>query len=299
MGWKREQADCDPEGAPKMGIADSNQVQADFWAAAGTMWIADRHRFDRQVDHHGQAAIDALAPAAGERVIDIGCGVGSTTLAIAEAVGPTGHVRGLDISPTMIEGAAAFAEAEGVTNVSFAVGDAMVEPFESDADALFSRFGVMFFSDATAGFANMLHAIRPGGRLGFTCWQSPADNPWASVPLTIASEFVDIPFGGDPTAPGPFSLGDVDRLRSVVEDAGFAEVEITPRTADAMVGTDLEDAIDFLFRLIPPVAALEADDPAGAAELRARLATELAPWETPDGVQVPSAVWIVTAKRET
>lgn len=149
-----------------MGVDDSNRVQADFWAAAGSMWTADRDRFDRQVDHHGRAAIDALAPARGERVIDIGCGAGSTTLAIAEAVGPEGHVHGLDISPTMIEGATAFAAGRGVTNATFTVGDAMVEPFDSDTDALFSRFGVMFFSDATAGFANMLTALRPGGRFG-------------------------------------------------------------------------------------------------------------------------------------
>lgn len=280
-----------------MGVDDSNRVQADFWAAAGSMWTADRDRFDRQVDHHGRAAIDALAPARGERVIDIGCGAGSTTLAIAEAVGPEGHVHGLDISPTMIEGATAFAAGRGVTNATFTVGDAMVEPFDSDTDALFSRFGVMFFSDATAGFANMLTALRPGGRLGFTCWQSPAVNAWASMPLAIAGEFVDIPFGGDSTAPGPFSLGDLDRLRSVVEDAGFADVAINPRVADATIGADLDDAIDFLFRLIPPVAALEADDPARASQLRTRLGQEMAAWESPDGVKAPSAVWIVTATR--
>ncbi len=280
-----------------MGVAESNQVQAEFWAAAGEMWTADRERFDRQVDHHGLAAIQALAPVSGEQIIDVGCGAGSTTLALAELVGPGGHVRGLDISPTMVDGASAYADEQGVDNVTFTVGDAMVEPFDAAADAVFSRFGVMFFSDAGAAFANLLTALRPGGRLGFVCWQSPAENAWASLPLRIASEYVDIPFGGDPTAPGPFSLGDLDRLGSVVEAGGFVDVSIEPRVAQATVGTDLDDAIDFLFRLIPPVAALAADDPGKAGELRARLAEEMTAWVEPEGVRAPSAVWIVTAKR--
>lgn len=280
-----------------MAVADSNQAQADFWTAAGEMWTAYRERFDSQADEHGAAAMDALAPGRGERVIDIGCGAGSTTVRLAELVGGDGHVLGFDISPTMIDGARSHAEAHGAENVSFAVGDAMVEPFEGDADAVFSRFGVMFFSDATAGFANLATALRPGGRLGFVCWQAPSENPWASVPLTVAGQFVDIPFGGDPTAPGPFSLGDVERLGSVLGDAGFTAIDIQPRLADATMGTDVDDAVDFMSRLIPPVAALDADDPAKAVELRSRLREELTPWAGPDGVRAPSAVWVVTAER--
>ena len=102
-----------------MAVADSNRVQADFWAAAGEMWTAYRDRFDRQVDDHGNAALDALAPARGERVVDIGCGPGSTSVRIANMVGADGHVLGLDISPTMIDGAAAFAARQGVENVTF------------------------------------------------------------------------------------------------------------------------------------------------------------------------------------
>lgn len=280
-----------------MAIADSNQVQADFWTTAGEMWTAFRERFDQQVQSHGRAAIDALAPASGEHIVDIGCGAGSATVRIAGLVGANGRVRGVDISPTMIEGATAYAAEQGVENVTFTVGDAMVEPFEPEADAVYSRFGVMFFSDATAGFANMLNALRPGGRLGFVCWQSPKENPWASLPLRVAGEFVDIPFGGDPTAPGPFSLGDVDRLRSVVEGAGLGDVTIDPSIAEASMGTDLDDAIDFMSKLIPPIAALEANDPTKAGQLRSRLHHEMAAWAGPEGVKAPSAVWIVTARR--
>jgi SAM-dependent methyltransferase len=280
-----------------MTIHESNQTQADFWTAAGTLWTALRERFDSQVNEHGLAAIDALAPQTDEAVIDIGCGAGTSTVQLATRVGPGGNVRGLDISPTMIEGAAAHAAAQGHDNVTFTVGDAMVEPFHAEADAVFSRFGMMFFADATAAFTNILGALRPGGRLGFVCWQSPMENPWVSTPLAIAADFVEIPFGGDPTAPGPFSLGDPERLRSVVSDAGFVDLVVEPRAAPVYMGTDAADAVDFVSKMMPPVVALQADDPDKFAELRARVTQEISAWDGPDGVRAPSATWIVTARR--
>jgi SAM-dependent methyltransferase len=280
-----------------MPVDDSNQGQAEFWAESGTMWTALRDRFDAQVGAHGVAAIDALAPSAGEYVIDIGCGAGTTTLQLAERVGVTGRVRGLDISPTMVEGAAGYAAERSVTNVTFDEGDAMIEPFDGDADGVFSRFGVMFFSDATRGFANLLRALRPGGRIGFVCWQSPFENPWIFRPMEIASRYVELPFGSDPTAPGPLSLADPERIRTVLADAGFTDVTLEPRVAPTRLGSDMDDAVDFLFGMMSPIAALKADDPEKAAELRAELIAELGDWQTPDGVESPSAVWIVTARR--
>jgi SAM-dependent methyltransferase len=280
-----------------MPVHDSNQGQAEFWAESGTMWTALRDRFDAQTGAHGLAAIDALAPTAGEYVIDIGCGAGTSTLQLAERVGETGRVRGLDISPTMIEGAAAHAAAHSVANVTFAEGDAMIEPFDGDADAVFSRFGVMFFSDATRGFANLHRALRPGGRIGFVCWQSPFENPWIFRPMEIASRYVELPFGSDPTAPGPLSLADPDRIKTVLADAGFTDVTLEPRVAPTRLGTDLDDAVGFLFDIMSPIAGLRAADPEKAAQLRATLIEELDDWETPDGVESPSAVWIVTGRR--
>jgi SAM-dependent methyltransferase len=280
-----------------MPVDDSNQSQADFWAASGTMWTALRDRFDAQTGAHGLAAIDALAPAAGEHVIDIGCGAGTSTLQLAERVGEKGRVWGLDISPTMIEGATVYAAEHSVTNVTFVEGDAMIEPFAGDADAIFSRFGVMFFSDATRAFANLLRAARPGGRIAFVCWKSALENPWIFRPMEIASRFVDLPFGSDPTAPGPLSLADPERTRTVLTDAGFADVALESRVASTRLGSDMDDAVDFLFDIMSPIAALKANDPDKAAELRATLIEELGDWKTPDGVESPSAVWIVTARR--
>lgn len=278
-----------------MSMHEDNRAQADFWTSAGHMWTAARDRFDQQVGDHGTAAIDALGPRPGERIVDVGCGAGSTTVELAERVGPDGTVLGLDISPSMIDGAAALAASRGVSNVSFSVADAMAERFEGDADALYSRFGTMFFSDAVAGFGNMRTALRPGGRLGFVCWQSPADNPWAATPLRIASEFVEMPFGNDPTAPGPFSLGAPDRLQQVLQDAGYSDIDIDGRTAAVPLGRDLDDAVGFIFQLMPPIAALQAEDPDAAQRFREALRNEFARWSVDDGVHVPSATWIVTA----
>ncbi len=281
-----------------MAIDASNQPQADFWTSAGALWTALRDRFDDQVNEHGLAAIDALNLEAGESVIDVGCGAGSTTVQVAERVGEDGRVRGLDISQTMIEGARAHAEAQGVATATFDVGDAMAETFDGDADAVFSRFGVMFFSDAVAGFANILTALRPGGRLGFVCWQSPVDNPWASQGFRAVGQFIEMPFrGGDPTAPGPFSLGERERLESVIVDSGFEDVSIEPRVTPVRMGDDAADAAGFFTQLTPAAANLAADDPEKAAELRAALIDLFSEWEGPDGVQAPSAVWIVTARR--
>lgn len=278
------------------GTHESNQAQADFWSSAGSMWTALRERFDDQAGDHGTAAIDALDPQPGERVIDIGCGAGSTTVELATRVGPSGYVRGFDISPSMIDGARALAEGSGVGNVEFEVGDAMVASFDDDHDGVYSRFGVMFFSDATRGFANMRTALRDGGRLAFVCWQSPAQNEWASVPLSIVARFAEMPFGADPTAPGPFSLSDAGRIEQVLGDAGYDDVRIEGREVGVRLGSTIEEAVDFMFGLMPPAAALRASDPAAAAEVATALEAAFAGWETSDGVRAPSATWIVTAR---
>ena len=278
-----------------MAVDESNQAQADFWAAAGTMWTALRDRFDDQAGDHGAAAIEVLAPQAGERIIDIGCGAGSSTAQIARLVGDAGHVTGFDISATMIDGARTLAASEGLANVDLTVGDAMVEEFSGDFDALYSRFGVMFFSDATRGFANMRTAVRSGGRMAFVCWQSPVKNEWASVPLSVVGRFVDMPFGADPTAPGPFSLADPDRLGRVLGDAGWSDIEIEGRETPVRLGNDLDDAVDFVFGLMPPAGALRQNDPATADQVAAALHEAFGGWVDGDAVRAPSAVWIVTA----
>lgn len=279
-----------------MPVDEGNAAQAEFWKTAGGLWVEERRRFDNQAGVHGRAAIEALAPTTGERVIDIGCGAGSASLEIAAAVGPTGSVLGLDISPTMVEGAAALAVESGVANARFAVGDATVEAFDGDADGVFSRFGVMFFADPVASFRNIRGALRPDGRLSFTCWRGVDENPWVTVALGVASRYVELPFGTDPTAPGPFSFAAEGRVESILADAGFGAIDLARFDAPATLGETVDEAVGFMIRLQPAATALAEQDPGADRAMRADFASELATWATPEGVTAPSASWIVTAR---
>jgi SAM-dependent methyltransferase len=272
-----------------------NSLQAQFWTAAGPRWVSSRSRFDGQAGIHGDAAIKRLDPKAGKRVLDVGCGPGSTTLQLAERVGHAGSVVGLDISPTMIDGAAQLAVTEAVGNVSFAVGDAMTLSFNGDFDHVYSRFGVMFFSDATAAMANIRRALTPGGTIGFVCWQSPQANPWATTSLAVASNYVEMPFGTDPDAPGPFSFADPDRINLVLSNAGFSEIECTAHEAHAHLGDTIDDAVEFMAGLNPAITALADTDPERLGAYRAELTSAISDWELPDRVAAPSATWIVHA----
>lgn len=279
-----------------MPIDDDNAAQAEFWRSAGALWVEQRRQFDDQAGAHGHAAIEALAPGVGERVIDIGCGAGSATLEIAAAVGPTGSVLGLDISPTMIDGAVAYAAERGVTNVTFAASDATVEAFPGDADGVFSRFGVMFFSDPVASFRNIRTALRPDGRMSFTCWRGVDENPWVQVALGVAGRYVELPFGADPTAPSPFAFADAKRVASILADAGFSDIDAAAFDAPAVLGRSADEAAEFMTRLQPAAVALAERDPDAAQAMHADFVAGIEPWITDDGISAPSASWIVTAR---
>lgn len=280
-----------------MSIDPSNQAQAELWGGAGPVWHRLQARLDAQVDEHGLTAIDALAPAPGEVVLDVGCGTGTSTFQLAERVGAGGFVQGLDISQTMVDAATARAGELGVTNVAFGVGDAQVEPFEPVADAAFSRFGVMFFADSAAAFANIGTALCPGGRLGFVCWQGPERNPWASRPMAAAMEHLDMALSRDPGAPGPFALADADALAATLAGAGFAAVDIAGHDKAVNLGPTVGEATEFMMQLNPGTAGLAAADPDLAGRVRDAIADVLADSLTDRGVECPSATWVVTATR--
>ena len=161
--------------------AENAAEQAAFWnGPGGKMWLAAYDRIQHRITHFSEAALAAAKPQSGEKVLDVGCGTGATTAELARAVGPEGHVLGVDISAPLI-GAA---REHKLGNASFALGDAATHPFETaSVDLVFSRFGVMFFGDPVAAFRH-LHA---GARqLAFVCWRPFAENPWAFAPFLLA-----------------------------------------------------------------------------------------------------------------
>lgn len=269
-----------------------NAAQVAYWnTSAGPTWVAMQDALDRQLHELGLAAMAALGPREGERVIDIGCGGGATTLELARRVGPTGRVLGADISAPML--GVARRRAEGLDWVSFVQADAQIHPFEP-ADAAFSRFGVMFFADPTAAFANIRKALAPAGRLAFVCWRALPENHWMTIPMAAVAPLLPPTPPPPPDAPGPFAFADRDRLRRILSGAGFADVAIEPHD-QTIGGGDLETTVRITLNVGPVGAALR-DNPALQPQMAEAVRAALAPHAGPDGVKLPSATWIVTAR---
>ena len=272
-----------------------NLDQATYWTqSAGPTWVELNDDLDRQIGPLGAAAIAALAPKAGERIIDIGCGCGQTVLALAEAVGPRGGVLGVDISEPMLAVARRKAEAAGAGAVRFLEADAQVCAFEPGAaDAVYSRFGVMFFANPAEAFANIRRALKPGGRLAFVCWRGMQENPWMTVPLGAGLRHLAPPPQPEPNAPGPFAFADAERVRGLLAAAGFSGIEI--RAHDQKLSNDPAASMRTALR-VGPLGGLLRENPdarqAVEAEVRAALEDHIV-----DGrVMMDSATWIVTAR---
>ncbi len=274
-----------------------NAQQATYWnEEAGPTWVELQAPLDRQLAPLGQAAMAALAPKPGERILDIGCGAGNTTLELARAVAPDGRVTGADISHTLLE--VARRRGADMAGVRFVEADVQVHSFEPGGfDAVFSRFGVMFFSDPTAAFVNIRRALKPGGRLAFVCWRTPAENPIMSRPMAAALTSLPPSVPSTPPAPGapgPFAFADPDRVRGILADAGFADVALTP-TDMKVGGGDLETVLAMSLK-VGPLGALLREHPEHRDGAIAAVREALAAHDGPDGVKLGSATWVVTAR---
>jgi SAM-dependent methyltransferase len=278
-----------------MSAKAANQAQVDYWnSGAGPVWVEFQERLDRQLDSLGQTALSALGVRAGERVLDIGCGCGDTTLALAEAVGAAGEVLGVDVSEPMLT--VARRRAAGTETVGFLQADAQTADLGSARfDAAYSRFGVMFFSDPTAAFRNIGNALRVGGRLGFVCWRPLAENFWMRGPVEAAAPFLPPPTPSDPEAPGPFAFADSSRVRKILGAAGWTKIEIRPHDAEIGVG-DAEATMALTMKVGPLGAALR-ETPEAAPRVMQAVREFLTRHEGPAGVRLPAAAWIVTAER--
>ena len=279
----------------------SNDDQIEYWnGRAGEKWVAHQDRMDRILFPFSEAVLDALNPATGERAIDVGCGCGVTTRAIAERVGPDGLALGVDISRPMVEHARALAAAENNSAV-FLVADASSHPFEGPGfDMLASRFGVMFFADPEGAFTHLHGAMKPGGRLAFACWRPLTENSWFNVPLFAALEHVPAPEPTPPGAPGPFAFQEKDRVNAILKSAGFSDISVDPFDTEMTIGrpgTDpLEDAMHQSLE-IGPLSRLLADlDKTSRQAAIDAVRKALEPHLTERGVVLNGAVWLVTAR---
>jgi len=271
-----------------------NQDQIDYWnGPAGQRWAEAQQNMDRNMASIHAALVRFAAVKPGERVLDIGCGCGTTSFAFADAAGATGHVTGVDISAPMLGVARARA---GSRPVDFVEADASAYPFKQAFDAVTSRFGVMFFADPGAAFANIRKALKPGGRLAFVCWRAMPENVWAFAPFAAARDLLPAQPPPDPHAPGPFAFADSARLKSILEGAGFADVTIEKLDTVMHMAATAKEAAQFTLGIGPLArAAADADDQT-RAKIVERVTVAMQKFETPEGVSPPAACWLVGAR---
>ncbi|HTQ14778.1 MAG TPA: class I SAM-dependent methyltransferase [Rhizomicrobium sp.] len=270
-----------------------NGEQIEYWnGSVGERWAKLQETIDASLAEIGKAALAFAGARPGERVLDIGCGCGTTTLALSKAVGAGGSITGVDISAPML----AVARARGAaTGVNFLEADASAHIFHPTHDLVFSRFGVMFFSDPPSAFANIRKALKPGGRLAFVCWRSAAENLWASAPFAAARELLPPQPAPDPLAPGPFAFADGERLKGILETAGYRGIRVEVLDTTMYMGADADEAAAQALNIGPLArAALELDD-ATRAKIRGVVKATLGKFAGPKGVTPPAACWLVGA----
>lgn len=244
-------------------MSQPNAEQSEYWnSTAGRTWAESSEPLDRQLAPLGRAAMAALRANSGERLLDVGCGA-------------------------------------GLTSVRFLQGDAQHFPFAPGTfDAAYSRFGVMFFADPVAAFANLRRALKPGGRLAFACWRPMEESPAFTVPLQAAVPHLPpLPPARDPDAPGPFAFASQERVRRILAAAGFDAIRVAPHDEAVGVG-DLETAVALALRM-GPLGRLLVDHPSLREGVAPPVRAAMAAYAGPDGVRLDAAIWIVTARSAT
>lgn len=280
-----------------MSVTDApNRDQAANWNdASGKTWAELQEMLDRLLAPFEARLIAEAAPEAPDaRVLDIGCGAGATTLAMARRLGPQGLALGVDISGPLVAAARARAQAEGLANAAFVEADAQMFPFDAqDFDTVISRFGVMFFDDPEAAFANIRRALRPGGRLTFVAWRSPSENPFMIAGAMAAAPFLPEMKPPSPNAPGQFAFADGERVKRILTAAGWQGVEVAPLDLPGEVPE--ADLMTYVTRLGPAGMALRDADEATRAKVREALRKAFDPYLQNGAARFTSACWLVKA----
>ena len=272
-----------------------------FWnEVLAPKFIRFKHILVDGLSQHSEAVFPALPARRGDRVLDVGCGFGDTAIRLAELVGPSGSVVGIDCCGAFLDFGRAEVRARGLANVEFIRGDAEIMLPTNQFDFVFSRFGTMFFANPVAGLRNMRRALKPGGRMAHIVWRQRADNPWLGMAKEVVLRFLPPPGDDAQTCgPGPFSMSDETTVRAMMKAAGYEAIEFRRVDAPVFVGEDVEDAIAFQLAIGP---AGEVFREAGAeaenrrAEIEAALAEAIGRQMTAvGGIVMDSSSWVISA----
>ena len=278
-------------------MTGDNAEQQDFWTdEAGPIWVAQMDAMDAQLGPVLDGVLARAKLQTGERVLDIGCGAGTSTIEAACLVGTAGHALGVDISKTLL--GVANARATEVPQVGFALGDAQSYAFEQQGfDCLISRFGVMFFEDPVAAFANMAQALRPAGRMVFAAWGAIPDNPFFTLPAMVSKAVLGAVPKVDPDAPGPFAFREAARVVSILQAAGLQDILVEETMLDLVPEGDPVTVAKLMCEIGPAHRALAYFDANTAQRNRLieALADAVKVFDTPEGIRIPAAINFVTA----
>ncbi len=280
-------------------MATTNEAQFEFWQDLAPGWLASEDHTELVSGSFGVAAMERLGLGLGERALDIGCGSGSTTIALASIVGPEGAALGIDIAPAMVDAARRHAVAVGVENATFAVADAQVEDVGDEVfDAAYSRFGVMFFADPSAAFANIRRSLRPDATFAFACWTNLFANEWMFVPGAAAISVTGaLPSMPKPGEPGPFSLEDPDHVKALLEEAGFQQIEVTPQSKSiAIPRTEIGSLVKLARRVGPVREALRTADEATTVRIDEAVHAALMERVERDELRLGACALVVSAR---
>ncbi|MGE5636597.1 MAG: class I SAM-dependent methyltransferase [Nocardioidaceae bacterium] len=289
--------------ADAIRVVEDNVEATEAWnGPLFDVWIDYRDIVAEGLRNHGEAALAANPPREGDRVLDIGCGLGDTTTRLAGLVGAAGHVHGVDVAERMIATAIDEAAAAGIENVSYAACDVEVTRFDRAFDYAFSRMGTMFFANPVAALRNVREALVPGGLLNMVVWRRKLDNDCMHRAELVVAEYLEEPEESDVPrcGPGPFSMANADTVSDVLKHAGFEEIRLARQDLPYKIGNDLEHAVAFNMALGPAAEVLRMWGDR-VADIRPRIASDLrevlSDYVVEGGAVVALAsTWAVTAR---
>ena len=274
-----------------------NQEQKEFWnEKKGEIWVSLESKIDKMLGPLGDQAIKILKPKVGEKILDIGCGTGSTSQTLSKLVGESGIITGIDISKPILNFAQKQKENKKIKNINFIQADAQNHQFSDlNFDAVFSRFGIMFFEDPISAFKNIKKSLSCNGRLTFVCWSKSEDNDWMNLSSNVASQFLELPPKANPKEPGPFALEDYFYIEEILIKSGWKNIKIKAYKENIVIGETLDHAADFLSRMGPMSVPFENANEQTKEKVISALKECYSKYFTPKGVEFHFSSWIVSA----
>ena len=277
-------------------VQEITEQQKQFWnSESAERWVKNNKSMDRLLAPLTEILFAIADVKVGEAVLDLGCGVGSTTERAGQATGSSGKVLGLDISAPMLKAAQEKSEAE---HVSFLEADASSHDFSATSfDLAMSRFGIMFFADPVAAFSNIRGALKPDGRIAMACWGPRSDNPWFQLPMDVVAEFCGPQPKIPARAPGPTAFGETDYVESILNGAGFRNIDIESREIWLDAGDDIDQTARYVMFMGPASRALAQYKPEQDVldQMVADAKQRLQPYQTARGMEVSGLVHYLTA----